>query len=204
MSSRQFIWALIALGGITNAGAASDGKVAPTPSAAMPVPGPAGDHGYNPLHRQMVSIFALPEMQPELGLSTQQSITLHRFKQDLLAKSKDITGQIANRRRELDGLLSGDTSRTRAVKALFEKIADLHAQLQYAGFDTAEKMKAVLNNDQRAKFSSMKPADLRHVMMSRGNMTEIEETMQRMGAEDGMHGEAHDGSPDPRAAHHGG
>jgi hypothetical protein len=134
-------------------------------------------------------------MQPELGLSTQQTAALRRLKQDLLAKSKDVTGQISTRRRELDTLLSGDTSRTRTVKTLFEKIADLHAQLQYAGFDTAAKMKAVLTSDQRAKFNAMKPGDLHRLMMARGNMAEIEETMQRMGGGEVMHGEMHDAAP---------
>ena len=93
----------------------------------------ADDHMNSPLHRQVMSIAALPEMQTELGLSARQTADLRRLKQDLLAKSKDVAGQIAGRRRELDTLLSGDTSRTRTVKALFERIAELHAQLQYAG-----------------------------------------------------------------------
>jgi hypothetical protein len=53
--------------------------------------------------------------------------------------------------------------------------------MQYAGFETASKMKAVLNNAQRAQINAMKPMDLHHLMMSRGNMTEIEQTMQWMG-----------------------
>jgi Spy/CpxP family protein refolding chaperone len=149
--------------------------------------GPAlpGDRMGNPLHRQIVSVFVLPEMQPELGLSPQQISALHRQKQELLAKSDEIAGEIAVRRRELDQLLSGDTSRTRTVRALFEQIAGLQAQLQYSGFETASKMKAVLSGDQRAKFNAMKPMDLHHVMMSRGNMAEIERTMERMGVERG-------------------
>ena len=144
------------------------------------------DHMNGPLHRQMMNIFVLPEMQSELGLSKQQTAGLRRLKQDLLAKSKDVAGQTATRRKELDELLSGDTSRTRAVRALLERIADLHAQLEYAGFDTAMKMKAVLNDAQKAKFKAMKPADLRRLLVSRANMAEMEETMQRMGENYGM------------------
>jgi len=146
----------------------------------------AGDHMDSPFHRQILSIFVLPEMPSELGLSPQQITALQRQKQDLLTKSNEIAGQIATRRRELDQLLSGDTSRTRTVRTLFDQIAALQAQLQYAGFDAASKMKAVLNNAQRAQFNAMKPMDLHHLMMSRGNMAEIEQTMQRMGVESGM------------------
>jgi Spy/CpxP family protein refolding chaperone len=145
-----------------------------------------GEHMNSPFHRQIVDIFVLPEMQAELGLTPQQITALQHQKQDLLAKCNEVAGQIAVRRRELDQLLSGDTSRTRTVKALFDQIAGLEAQLQYGGFDTASKMKAVLNNGQRAQFNAMKPTDLHHLMMSRANMGEIEKTMQRMGVESGM------------------
>lgn len=141
----------------------------------------ADGHPGSPLHRQMVGVFVLPEMQSELGLSAQQTAELRRLKHDLLARSKDVAGQIAVRRRELDTLLSGDTSRTRTVKALFDKIAELHAQLQYAGFDTSVKMKAILNASQKAKFEAMKPAEVHQLMMSRGSMAEMDQAMQTMG-----------------------
>ncbi|HEV2201242.1 MAG TPA: Spy/CpxP family protein refolding chaperone [Bryobacteraceae bacterium] len=134
----------------------------------------------SPLHRHMVNVFVLPEMQSELGLSAQQTAELRRLRRDLMTKSKDVAGQIAVRRRELDTLLSGDTSRTRTVKALFDKIADLHAQLQYAGFDTAVRMKAILNTGQKTKFNAMNPAQLHQLMMSRANMTEMQQAMQLM------------------------
>ena len=146
----------------------------------------AGGHMNSPLHRQMVSVFVLPEMQSELGLTGQQTADLRRLKGDLLAKSKDIAGQIAVRRRELDTLLSADTSRTRTVKALFDKIAELHAQLQYAGFDTSVKMKALLSDAQRTKFNAMKPAELHQLAMSRANMADMQQAMQLMGAQADM------------------
>lgn len=143
-------------------------------------------HMGSPLHRQMMNVFLLPEMQSELGLSTQQVEQLRELKRGLLEKSKDLGGQLAERRKELDQLLSGDTSRTRAVKALFEKIGDLRAQLQYAGFETSNKMKAVLTDEQRTKLNAMKPADLHRLMMSVANMSEMDQTMQLMAAGDGM------------------
>jgi len=151
--------------------------------ASMAAPMHGEDHMSGPLHRQMMTVLLLPEMPSELGLSAQQESQLRGLKKDLLAKSKDIAGQTATRRRELDTLLSGDTSRTRAVKALFEKIADLRAQLQYAGFETANKMKALLDDAQRAKFNAMTPAELHRLMMSRANMGEM---MQLMAPEESM------------------
>lgn len=214
MRCKQFAWtaAFAVLGGIASAGAAPEGRATTANNAPTGAEAPAGDHMNGAFHREMVSIFVLPEMQPELGLSAQQVAALRRLKQDLVAKSKDISGQISARRKELDALLSEDTSRTRTVKTLFEQIANLHAQLQYAGFDTANKMKAALTSEQRTKFHAMQPMDLHRVMISRGNMAEIEETMQRMGAEEGMgsHRETmhdampHDSPHDSHGTHHGG
>lgn len=141
----------------------------------------AAGHIDNPLHRQMVNVFLLPELRSELGLSAQQTAELHRLKRELLAKSKDVAGQIAVRHRELDTLLSGDTSRTRTVKALLDKIAELHSQLQYAGFDTAVRMKAILNTGQKTKFNAMKPAELHQLLMSRANMADMQQAMLMMG-----------------------
>jgi len=138
----------------------------------------------SPLHRQIVAVLALPEMQPELGLSAQQVASLRRLREDLLARSKDLAAQMNFRQKELDGLLSGDTSRTRTVKALYDKLGELHADMQYAAFDTTVKMKAALNAQQRSRFEGMKPVDVHHVMMTRGSMADMEMLMHRMGVED--------------------
>ena len=138
----------------------------------------------SPQHRQLVGLLALPEMQPELGLSTQQVATLRGLKRDLLEKTKDIAGQINVREKELDTLLSGDTSRTRTVKALYDKLGELHADMRYAAFDTTVRMKAALTLQQRAKFEAMKPMDVHHVMMTRGSTADMETLMHRMGMEE--------------------
>ncbi len=189
MSYKRFILAIVAtvLAGFayTAARPLPDKKDSPHEGGAMGM-SMQENARMSPLHRQIMSVFILPEMQSELGLSNQQTGELRHLKEDLVAKAKTVGEQTAARRRELDALLSGDTSRTRAVKALFEKIADLRAQLQYAGFETANKMKALLNDGQKAKFDAMKPGDLHRLMMSHGNMAEMEETMQLMAAGEGM------------------
>jgi hypothetical protein len=123
-------------------------------------------------------------MQPELGLSAQQVGTLRRLRQDLLSRTKDIAAQTITRRKELDTLLSGDTSRTRTVKALYDKLGELQADMQYAAFDTTVKMKAALNAQQRNRFESMKPMELHRLLMSRGSVADMETLMHRMGLDD--------------------
>lgn len=178
MNWLKFILAIVVIGLPGFAYTAEPGSM----GAAMQGGGQMG----NPLHRQLVNVFLLPEMQSELGLSAQQVGELRELKRGLLAKSKDLGSQLAERRKELDQLLSGDTSRDRAVKALFEKIGDLRAQMQYAGFETSNKMKAVLSDEQRSKLNAMKPGDLHRLLMSRTNMGEMEEMMRLMAPGEGM------------------
>src|ERR1700722_14744397 len=182
MQCKRLIRAVFVAGAVIVVGTAGFANAAGSPlpdgsreTGSITPPMHRADHIGGALHREMVTVFILPEMQSELGLAPQQVAQLRGLKQDLLAKSKDIAGQTATRRRELDTLLSGDTSRTRAVKALFEKIAALRAQMQYTGFETANKMKGLLNDAQKAKFESMKPEDLHRLMMSRANMGEMEQ-----------------------------
>jgi len=138
-------------------------------------------HMNNPVHREVMTIYGLPEMQAQLGLSAQQTADLQRRKKEFLAKSDDISGQIAARSKELDALLALDTSKAGTVKSLFEKVASLRAELQFAGFETANKMKAVLTNEQRTKLDAMKPMDVHHVVMSSAKMADVEQTLQRLG-----------------------
>jgi hypothetical protein len=102
------------------------------------------------------------------------------------------------------------------VKALYDKLGELHSDMQYAAFDTTVKMKAALNAQQRDRFESIKPMDLHRLMMSRGSMADMETLMHRMGLDDGrmqgmisggasnigMLGGADDPSRESREAHH--
>ena len=142
-------------------------------------------HLNNPVHREVMTIYGLPEMQTQLGLSAQQTADLQRRKKEFLAKSDDVSGQMAARGKELDALLAVDTSKAGNVKSLFEKVASLRAELQFAGFETANKMKAVLTNEQRTKLDAMKPMEVHQVVMASAKMADVEQTLQRLGFDEG-------------------
>ncbi len=142
-------------------------------------------HMNSPVHREVMTIYGLPEMQTQLGLSAPQTADLQRLKKEFLAKSDDVAGQIAARRKELDALLAVDNPKSGSVKSLFEKLASLHAELQFAGFETPNKMRAVLTSEQRTKLDGMKPMDVHHVVMSSAKMSDVEQTLQRLGFDEG-------------------
>lgn len=139
------------------------------------------------LHQTMMTPFVLPALQTELGLSAQQIAQLRQRKQEMLGKANDISGQIAAKRKELEGLLASGTSKGELVKRLYEEIGTLRGQQQYVGYETALKMKAELTDAQRAKLAGMKPNELHQAMMSRMTMSDMMEMMPFMGG-DGMMG----------------
>ncbi len=114
----------------------------------------------------MMTPFVLPALQSELGLSAQQLTQLRQWKQEMLNKGKEISGQIAAKRKELEGLLEVGTSKGELVKRLYEEIGSLRGQQQYVGYETALKMKAELTDAQRARLAGMKPDELQQAMMS--------------------------------------
>jgi LTXXQ motif family protein len=142
----------------------------------------------NPMGHSLMTTFLLPEMQTELGLSTQQTGELRQFKQEMLAKGKDVSAQVAAKQKELEALLASDTSKGAHVKTLLEQMGNLRAQRQFAAYETARKMKGVLTDDQKAKLVAMKPAELRQVMMSHMTMADMMEMMQFMGGAGMMSG----------------
>lgn len=142
----------------------------------------------NPIRHSLMTAFVLPEMQTELGLSTQQTAQMRQFKQELLAKGKETSAQIAAKQKELEALLGPDTSKGAQVKTLLEQIGNLRAQRQFAAYDTGRKMKGALTADQRAKLAAMKPGELHQAAMSHMTMADMMEMMQFMGGGMGMMG----------------
>ena len=134
----------------------------------------AGMH--DPMHEAVAIAFGLPQMKAELGLSTQQESQLRQFKEELVKKGQEFSTQIAAKNKELDAAASA--SRNETVKQILEQVGNLRAQMQFAVFETAGKMKGVLTESQRTKVASQ--AFHRAMMM---NMTvgEMAQMMQFMG-----------------------
>ena len=138
----------------------------------------------DPVHQSVFMTFALPQMQAELGLSTQQEMQLRQYKQELLQKGQELSTQIAAKQKELEGAAA--SSKNPEVKQLLEQVASLRAQLEFAAFETAGKMKASLTDQQRTKLAAMRPGELHQAMMTHMTVGEMTQMMQFMGGDCGM------------------
>jgi Spy/CpxP family protein refolding chaperone len=135
----------------------------------------------DPFHQALMAVFALPEMQKELGLSAQQVQQMGEMKQQFLAKQEAGTERISAEKKELDTLLATASPQLHEVRRQLSKIAALESEQKYAGFETAANMKAALTADQRAKFAAMKPEEVHQIMMSRVPMEQHHAMMGMMG-----------------------
>jgi len=134
-----------------------------------------------PSHQTVMTPFVLPGLQSDLGLSAGQVTQLLELKQEMLAKGKAFSNQIAAKRKELDRLIGPGTSKSDVVKKLFQQIGSLKGQQQFTAYETTIRMNAVLTDSQRAKLTAMKSHDFRQTMMARMTMTDMTELMQFMG-----------------------
>jgi len=171
-------------------GAAPGSGMAPRPgkgSGMGPMAGQkAGASGMMGMHRDdqerlhllMMSAYVLPDLKAELNLSAEQAPNLERMKQELKSRNAELFDKIAAKQKELDAAVATDSGPTREQ---FREVAALKADAQFNFVEAARKMRAVLNDTQRAKFSAMTPMDMHHAMMSSGNMQDMHEMMQATG-----------------------
>jgi len=140
----------------------------------------------DPVHQSVATAFALPQMQAELGLSTQQVAQLGQYKQELLTKGQELSTQILARQKELAALVAAEGSKNAEVKQLLEQVASFRAQLEFAAYETAGKMKASLTDQQRTKLAALKPGELHRTMMAHMTVAEMAQMMQFMGGDAGV------------------
>jgi hypothetical protein len=105
---------------------------AAAPSASAQDKGMMGMHGMmemmnDPVHQTAMTVFALPEMTTELGLSTQQAADLRKMKQELVDKTKDMAREPKNK--ELDATfakMKASLSEEQRTKLTAMKSMDVH------------------------------------------------------------------------------
>lgn len=134
----------------------------------------------DPFGRSTMMAFLLPEMKPELDLSSSQTAELSRLKQQFNNEEQKTSEQIAAARRGLNALFSSGTPKQEQVQKAVTEIANLQAQRLLNGYETAAKMKAMLTPEQRGRLDAMKPAGLQNAVMSHMTVNEMIQMMRFM------------------------
>jgi len=134
----------------------------------------------NPLSRSIATVYVLPDLHSQLGLSPSQVAQLSRLKETFLANERKDGDQIVAKREALDKLIGTGKATQEQVTTDVTEIANLEAHQQIAGYETALKMKTLLTPEQRTKLAAIQPAELWNTMASNLTVRDMWQMMRYM------------------------
>lgn len=107
-----------------------------------------------PMKPYVMIIHSLPDMQKQLSLTSDQTDKLIQLQSDFLKRKIDNKADIKRDMMKLNTLLKGNAS-SDAVKKQLEACENSKIMIWTDAYDTAMKMKNVLNKTQQQKFDKM-------------------------------------------------
>lgn len=134
----------------------------------------------DPLRRAEIRAFSLPSMKQSLGLSSSQAGRLDEMKKQFVAGLRNTAQQIADKRATLNKRFQSGSPDLKQVEKAEMEIAKLGVEQRLSGYKTLRKMEEVLTPDQRARFKSMTPQELRNNMMTSMTVADMAEMMRLM------------------------
>lgn len=137
-----------------------------------------GRHGafaqlQEPFRRSVATVFLLPDLQNELGLTSTQVNNLKMIKDSFAAQQNQAIQQIQAKRKNLNGLLKAETPNQQQIQSAVTDIANAEAQRQVETYNTLAKMKDVLTAQQRSQWNAMSPQDLGKSLMAHMTLGEL-------------------------------
>ncbi len=114
-----------------------------------------------PMKKYMMTINKLPGMQSTLSLSQKQTEKLIDLRTAFKKKQAEFKGDMAKERMELHNLLDQNAS-VNEVRNQVEKCTSIHVNMMVAAYETANKMKSELSDEQKEQ--------LKNMMSSKGSM----------------------------------
>ncbi|MFW6043900.1 MAG: Spy/CpxP family protein refolding chaperone [Marinilabiliaceae bacterium] len=118
----------------------------------MPMQGNMMQH--MPMHKHMMMIKMLPNMQDKLSLTNEQANELIDMKAAFEKEQADMKAELSRRHMELKELLK-DEAPAGEVETQLKQCADARVEMHVATYKTAQKMKEVLDEEQREKASNL-------------------------------------------------
>ena len=111
-----------------------------------------------PMHKHMMMIKMLPGMQDKLSLSNDQVNELIDMKATFEKEQADFKAEMSRQHMQLKNLMKDDAP-AEEVEAQLKKCADARVEMHLATYKTAQKMKEVLDDEQREKACNLMDRD---------------------------------------------
>jgi hypothetical protein len=125
-----------------------------------------------PMQRYMMMVEILPKMQTKLSLSSEQTKKLIDMKAAFEKQQVDMNTEMTERHNALKDLLKNEAS-VSEVEAQLQNCSQARVKMHVAAYETAMKMRKVLNEEQREKACKMMDYDSDRMMqggMMQGGM----------------------------------
>jgi hypothetical protein len=124
-----------------------------------------------PIKKYMMLINKLPGMSAALSLTDSQTKLLKKMKTDFMKSKIDHQSAIAKKKIDVETLLDDNASSSEIRRAM-EEIANSKIDMHIAAYETANKMKSVLNAEQKEslKNNMMNQGMMQGGMMGNGGM----------------------------------
>jgi hypothetical protein len=124
-----------------------------------------------PIKKYMMLINKLPGMSAALSLTDSQTKQLTKMKTDFMKSKIDHQSAIAKKKIDVETLLE-DNAPSSEIRSAMEEIANSKIDMHIAAYETANKMKGVLNAEQKEslKNNMMNQGMMQGGMMGNGGM----------------------------------
>jgi hypothetical protein len=116
-----------------------------------------------PMQRYMMMVEILPKMQTKLSLSSEQTKKLIDMKAAFEKQQVDMNTEMTERHNALKDLLKNEAS-VSEVEAQLQNCSQARVKMHVAAYETAMKMRKVLNEEQREKACKMMDDDSKGMM----------------------------------------
>ena len=135
----------------------------------------------SPMHRSQMSAFMLPALADTLGLSEDQVAQIEQLRSEAMNRRQEQRQQMMARRRQMMSLFEGEeTPPADQMREHMSAMAEMRAEHQADLYETAQRMREVLTEEQRSTLDALTPQQQMRQMMSRMSMMEMMEMMQSM------------------------
>ncbi|WP_291856970.1 hypothetical protein [Marinilabilia sp.] len=107
-----------------------------------------------PMQRYMMMVNMMPKMQDKLSLSSEQTKELIDMKAAFEKQQVDMKSEMNEQNNRLEELLKNEAS-SDEVQAQLQECADIRIKMHVKAYETAMKMRKVLNEEQQEKACKM-------------------------------------------------
>jgi Spy/CpxP family protein refolding chaperone len=143
----------------------------------------------SPMHRMQMNVLLLPALADTLGLTDDQLTRLEQLRTTLQNEQQEWRRQMQAERQSFRRLMASDSlPSAEAVRTHMQTMASLRVEHQASTYATAQSMRDILTEEQRAALDDLPPRRRLRLLMAHVPMMDMMQMMGPMGGGAGAWG----------------